>query len=378
MSTAYTDPRYNDFVAPSKERKEAYKTHKKEILSQYQKEVELYKKISLESKEKEQQLLKEGYTKREVKKLIAPTLIQTKDRLRGEKEKKKMALSKNRVLIYPFKFFYKPIEHDETGLLKPRFRVLLSFVVVLLIGFASLFFIELSNAQFRAENLLIILSKLFSVDSTLQLSTWDMWFDYMLHTAIPAIWQTFEMMFIATTVGSILAIPFMILCSENIIRHRSVSKIFKVILNIIRTFPTMVLAVIGVAFFGIGSKAGIFAMVIFTLGIMIKLMYERIETVDMHPYEAAISTGGSRPKSFVTAIAPQILPDYFSNVIYTFEINIRASVILGFVNAGGIGKLIQDAMNEYEYNKIGAILIPLLILVLLLTWLSSLARRVTQ
>ena len=140
----------------------------------------------------------------------------------------------------------------------------------------------------------------------------------------------------------------------------------------------MVLAVIGVAFFGIGTKAGIFAMVVFTMGIMIKLMYEKIETVDMHPFEAAMSTGGSKPKSFVTSIVPQILPDYFSNVIYTFEINIRASVILGFVNAGGIGKLIQEAMNNYEYNQIGAILIPLLILVWLLTWLSSVTRRVTQ
>ena len=219
---------------------------------------------------------------------------------------------------------------------------------------------------------------MFRPDDTMVIKTWTDWFSYMFNTAIPAIWKTFQMMFIATAIGSILAIPFMILCSENIVKHKSITRTFRVILNIIRTFPTMVLGVIGVAFFGIGTKAGIFAMVVFTMGIMIKLMYERIETVDMHPFEAAVSTGGSKPKAFVTSIAPQILPDYLSNVIYTFEINIRASVILGFVNAGGIGKLIQDAMNTYEYNQIGAILVPLLILVLVLTWFSSLARRVTQ
>ena len=378
MIASYSDERYQDFIAKGPERRKAYAEHKAEILNEYNQQKELYKKVKEESKEKIAEYIQEGYTERQARKLVKPALYQMKERLDGEREKMKLALSKNRVLIYPFHLFYRPVEFDGNGLLKPRFRVLLSFLSVLAIGLLSLIFMQLENAQFRGENLGIIISMMFRPDDTMVIKTWTDWFSYMFNTAIPAIWKTFQMMFIATAIGSILAIPFMILCSENIVKHKSITRTFRVILNTIRTFPTMVLGVIGVAFFGIGTKAGIFAMVVFTMGIMIKLMYERIETVDMHPFEAAVSTGGSKPKAFVTSIAPQILPDYLSNVIYTFEINIRASVILGFVNAGGIGKLIQDAMNTYEYNQIGAILVPLLILVLVLTWFSSLARRVTQ
>ncbi len=378
MSASYSDERYQDFIAKGKERREAYSLHKKEILDSYHAQKELYKKVKAESEERMKFYIEQGYSKREAKKLVRPALYQMRDRLEGERQKKRLALSKNRVLIYPFHFFYRPVEFDGNGLLKPRFHVLLSFLIVVLLGGLSLVFMQLNTAQFLGENLGLILSKMFVPDDTMVIKTWDQWFAYMFDTAVPAIWKTFQMMFIATAIGSILAIPFMILCAENIIKHKAVSRTFRVILNIIRTFPTMVLGVFGVAFFSIGTKAGIFAMVIFTMGIMIKLMYERIETVDMHPFEAAVSTGGSKPKAFVTSIAPQIMPDYLSNVIYTFEINIRASVILGFVNAGGIGKLIQDAMNSYEYNQIGAILIPLLILVLALTWFSSFARMVTQ
>lgn len=378
MNGPFTDSRYDGFVAKRDVRVSIYRERRKEILDAYAAELAKAEEYQSNAVEEKERLIKEGYTKRQAKKVVAPTVLQIKERIRGEKEKKNLALKKNRILIYPFKFFYKAVEHDGNGLIKPRFRVLSSLLIVLLIGALSLIFMQLENAQFRFENFGFIISKLFGPDDTMALNTWDLWLKYLWNTAVPAIWKTFQMMFIATAIGSLLAIPFMILCSENIIKHHSVSRTFRALLNVIRTFPTMVLAIFGVAFFGIGSKAGIFAMVIFTMGIMIKIMYERIETVDMHPFEAAVSTGGSKPKAFVTAIAPQVLPDYFSNVIYTFEINIRASVILGFVNAGGIGKLIQDAMNTYEYNKIGAILIPLLLLVLLLTWLSSLARRVTQ
>ena len=200
----------------------------------------------------------------------------------------------------------------------------------------------------------------------------------MGNTAIPLIWDTFVMMFVATTIGAIVTIPFMILCATNIIKNRAVTSTMRVILNIIRTFPTVVLAIIGVAFFGISELAGIFAMIIFTAGIMIKIMFEFIETVNMNPYEASISTGASKPKAFVIAIVPQIIPQFLSNFLYTFEINIRASVVLGLVGAGGIGTEISNAVGMYQYNKIGAILVPLFILVFILQVISNEVKKRTM
>ena len=108
---------------------------------------------------------------------------------------------------------------------------------------------------------------------------------------------------------------------------------------------------------------------------MFKLMYEYIDTCDMNPFEASISTGATRLKAFSVALYPQVKPMFFSNFLYTFELNIRASVILGFVGAGGIGQMLNNAMNAQQYDKVGAILIPLFVVVVCLQLLSSYLRK---
>jgi phosphonate transport system permease protein len=98
----------------------------------------------------------------------------------------------------------------------------------------------------------------------------------------------------------------------------------------------------------------------------------------MHPYEAILSTGATKPKAFVTSIFPQIIPAFLSNVVYTFEINIRASIILGYVNAGGIGLEISERSSSYQWNCIGAILVALFLLVLVLQLFSNWLKRRTM
>lgn len=396
VKNPYTDSRYSAFVAPSKERISFYKDEKRKIQGEYNSAKEKYQEENKKISELEEKLIREdSYSKREARAYAKPSKLRNRDHLHNARQLERLAFKKNRVLIYPFKLFYKPVEVDGNGLLKPRFHTLLAFTVILVLALLSRIFIVFDQAdwvtQYFSEswnfiwewnwnNFGMILSQLFGPQNTglTKLTTWDQWFGYMWNTAVPLLWETFMMMFLATVMGSILAIPFMILCSKNIVKSRTVTGIFRVLLNILRTFPTVILAIMGTAFFGIGAKAGIFAMTLFTMGIMIKIMYERIETVDMHPYEASVSTGGSKPKAFVTSIAPQIIPDYLSNFLYTFEINIRASVILGFVGAGGIGQEISNCMDSYRYNNIGAIIIPLFILALFLQWLSAFAKRKTQ
>ena len=138
------------------------------------------------------------------------------------------------------------------------------------------------------------------------------------------------------------------------------------------------MAVIATVFFGFNETSGIVAMALFTGGVLFKLMYEYIETCDMNPFEASRSTGAGTMQAYMISIAPQVKPTFISNIIYVFEINVRASVILGFVGAGGIGQLLSDAIESTQYDKVGAILIPLFITVVTLQLISSYLRRKVQ
>lgn len=376
---AVIDPNFNRFIEPSVSRRYHYNLRKQEIKDLKAKEKAEYIESLLNIEELKQSKMNEGMTKREARLFVKPSLINLKDRHRAKLKEFKSLNKENRMVIFPFRLFYTPIVYNGSKLLKPRGRAFAAFLVLVVIFLISFYFIEPDNVIFNFDNLGDIFSQLFGPQGGMSsLHTWGEWWGYMGNTAVPLIWDTFMMMFVATVIGSIVSIPFMILCAQNIFKNRGVTTTFHVLLNIIRTFPTVVLAVIGVAFFGISNLAGIFAMVVFTAGIMIKIMYEFIETVDMHPYEASISSGASKPQAFVVSIVPQIIPAYLSNVLYTFEINIRASVVLGFVGAGGIGTEISNAMGMYQYNKIGAILIPLFILVVALQLLSNFVKKRTM
>lgn len=379
-SIKYIDPRYEGFKLPRKEREEAYKKVKLEAKEKVLHAKENYLKQKEMLLNKKAELIASNTKSSLANAMIKPSMENNKKRYQAVKQEAKRNVSDAHYLIAPFRYFYVPVHADGNILLKPQGHVLLSVIIVFILFIASQFFLEFEKARFNVDSIGTIFGQMFGpqTQGMTNLNTWSQWFGYMGNTAIPLIWQTFEMMFVATSIGSLIAIPFMILCSVNIVNNKAINVIFRFILNVLRTIPTAVLGIIGVAFFNIGNAAGVFAMVLFTAGIMIKIMYEYIETVDMHPYEAILSTGATKPKAFVVSIFPQIMPVFLANIIYTFEINIRASVILGYVNAGGIGKEISESMDYFQYNKVGAILIPLLILVLILQLFSNYLKRRTQ
>src|SRR5690625_4532015 len=124
---------------------------------------------------------------------------------------------------------------------------------------------------------------------------------------------------------------------RNIASFKPLYYITSTCLNILRTIPDLVLAVIFVGLFGVGVLSGIFALIIFSLGILAKLVGETVEAVDMDPLEAMRASGGNTLQVIFFGLVPQMLPQFTAFVLYVFEINIRASVVLGLVGAGGIG-----------------------------------------
>lgn len=286
----------------------------------------------------------------------------------------------NKIKDFFHKIFYKNVIVSVDEFNKPtkiiekkRSKGLLYVLIVLLVFFGSFYFVNLPN-RVAIDQLGIIFQKMFKPDNY-SLKTWPRYWDYLFNSAVPAIGQTIEMVFIGTLIGTILAIPLFMLASKNISKHAYIYMPVRVIMDVIRSIPTYVLALMSVAFFGIGSTAGIVAIIIFTMGIMFKLMFEYLDTLDMNAFEACLSCGATRFEASKISLFPDANPMLISNFIYTFEINVRASVVLAWANAGGIGSLLKTAMEAMQYDKVGAILIPLFIVVFILQLISSFLRR---
>lgn len=379
QESVYIDPRYEIYKASFSDRKKEFSRLWKEERKTIHNLKEQKKQACEEIKKRSSKDISEGVDQKTARRLAKGELNTCRLRFNSKIAETKKELKDNRFMVEPFRWFYTPVHAGENILLKPQGKGIVASIILFAITVISFFFMQFERVRISGDSFLSMIGQMFGPQTIglTNLTTWDLWLGYMWRTAVPLIWETFAMMFIATAIGAVFSLPFMVLCSRNIVTHKSINVVFRFLLNVLRTIPTPVLGIIGVACFGLGNVAGMFAMTLFTAGIIIKVMYEYIETVDMHPYEAILSTGATKPKAFITSVFPQILPVFLSNIIYTFEINIRASIILGYVNAGGIGKEINDAMNNFQYNKVGAILIPLLILVLVLQLFSNWLKRRT-
>ena len=126
--------------------------------------------------------------------------------------------------------------------------------------------------------------------------------------------------------------------------------------------------------FGLGTFAGTLAISVFTFGIVAKMLYESIETIDMGPFEAMEAMGANKFQAFWSACVPQILPVYLSHSLYCFEMNVRASAILGYVGAGGLGITINERIGWRDYEGLGMVLLTLFVVVVAIEFLSEYLR----
>lgn len=175
--------------------------------------------------------------------------------------------------------------------------------------------------------------------------------------------DTILMSVVGTLIGSALALPAAYLSSEQMMQNPIIKFIFKSSMSIVRTFPILVLALLFRIIFGIGAFAGTMAIMVFTFTIMTKMFYELIDTADMGPFEASLSSGSNRIQAFWVAIMPQLWGQYISLVLYNFEMNIRNAAILGYVGAGGIGIVLNERLGWRVYDDVGLILLVMMITV---------------
>jgi phosphonate transport system permease protein len=187
--------------------------------------------------------------------------------------------------------------------------------------------------------------------------------------------ETVQMAILGTTVGALFSIPFSLLAARNVFPNAWVTGIFRTILNLIRTLPDLLLAGIFVAIFGLGPMAGVVALIFFAFGIITKLLYESIEAIDGGPLEAMTAVGANKLQFIAYAVVPQALPAFVAYVLYTFEVCVRASAILGLVGAGGIGMYLSTALETFHYDQVASILVLTLIIVVLIDTVSATLRE---
>lgn len=187
--------------------------------------------------------------------------------------------------------------------------------------------------------------------------------------------ETFQMAVIASVVGCAVALPVSFLASRVTTPSMAAFLADRGILSIVRAIPDILYALIFVAAVGIGPLAGILALFFFNIGVVAKLLSETIDAVDTGPIEATRAAGGTGLQSSRWAVLPQVLPNYVAYSLYTFELNIRASTVLGFVGAGGLGLLLNTQRAFFRYDNLAVIIVELFVLVFAIEFLSIWLRR---
>ena len=215
----------------------------------------------------------------------------------------------------------------------------------------------------RFDKMLDLLKKLFQPD-------WS-----FFPKVISPLLDTIKMSILGTVIGCVIALPVSILASSNINRSVPIVSIFRFILALIRTLPTLVIALVCALIFSLGTFSGTVAIAIFTFGVVAKMLYESIETIDMGPFEAMEALGANKFQAFWSACVPQILPVYLSHSLYCFEMNIRASAILGYVGAGGLGITINERIGWRDYESLGTVLLTLFVVVTFIEFFSAYLRK---
>ncbi|PGB56080.1 phosphonate ABC transporter, permease protein PhnE [Bacillus anthracis] len=190
-----------------------------------------------------------------------------------------------------------------------------------------------------------------------------------------AMLDTIRMAIIGTTLGAILAIPLALCAASNVFTSTFLYIPARMILNFIRTIPDLLLAAIFVAIFGIGPLPGILALTFFSIGLVAKLFYESIESIDPGPLEAMTAVGANKVQWIVYGVIPQVKAHFVSYVLYTFEVNVRAAAVLGLVGAGGIGTPLIFALSSRNWSRVGIILLGIILMVIIIDFISSSIRK---
>jgi phosphonate transport system permease protein len=191
--------------------------------------------------------------------------------------------------------------------------------------------------------------------------------------------QTVTMALIATTLAIFLAVPVSFLAARNLMSGNPVTfviyVIVRTILNIVRSIESLIIAIVFVIIVGLGPFAGVLALAVHSVAALAKLYSEVIEGIDPGPIEAIRATGANWVQVVRYGVVPQIVPPFTAFTIYRWDINVRASTIIGFVGGGGIGFYLVEWIRINDFRGVSAAFIGIAVVVILLDYFSAKLRE---
>jgi phosphonate transport system permease protein len=192
------------------------------------------------------------------------------------------------------------------------------------------------------------------------------------------VWPTLETIDIAIfgTIGGVLmALPLAVMAATNVTPSRALYYVSRAIIGLARSIPDLVWALLFVTAVGLGPFPGGLALAVHSVGMLGRLFAETIENMDMAPIDALALTGANRMQVFSHGVVPTVLPALFGIGLYRLDENIRSSLVLGFVGAGGIGFELLTAMNLFQYREVSLLLIVIFVIVFAAERLSAICRQ---
>jgi phosphonate transport system permease protein len=197
-------------------------------------------------------------------------------------------------------------------------------------------------------------------------TNWKLYVGKMWETVQIALWGTFLAIF--------AAIPLGLAAARNIAPIWVVTPV-RWVMNLLRSIPDLVIGLLFVVAVGLGPLPGVLAIALNTAGVLAKLFSEAVESIDKGPVEGVRATGASPLHEIFWGVIPQVAPLWTSFALYRFESNSRSATVLGLIGAGGIGQVLFDSMNAFDFRAVSAIVVIIIVAVTLIDMLSQTMRK---
>lgn len=195
----------------------------------------------------------------------------------------------------------------------------------------------------------------------------------MMAKYFPALLETLNIATVSTLIGVIFGAILSLLSTRGLARWPAIIPVFRRIMDMLRAIPEIVIAMVLIYLLSVGPVPAMIAIALHTAGALGKLYSEVNENTDLKPVEGLASTGATWGQQMLLGVLPQVAPNYLSYALLRFEINIRASAILGFVGAGGIGYELKNALTwgQGRYDAAAGIFILLFLTIVTVDQISS-------
>ena len=191
---------------------------------------------------------------------------------------------------------------------------------------------------------------------------------------VAKMWETVQIALWGTFIAVFAAVPMGLAAARNIAPFWVVTPM-RWVMNLLRSIPDLVIGLLFVVAVGLGPLAGVLAIALNTAGVLAKLFSEAVESIDKGPVEGVRATGASKLHEIVWGVIPQVAPLWTSFALYRFESNSRSATVLGLIGAGGIGAVLFDSMNAFDFRDVSAIVVVVVVAVTLIDMLSQAMRK---